>query len=231
MKAQGNEQYFSSCQHTFMSSLIKQKPELHIETIWTSCTNTATAWSVKTFLPAAGGAGSETLGGLCAVAVTGKSHEGRVSCSCTWIPCAAPGDEVIWAAKQTSPAPLLLQGCSIKLECKHICLQRTQKGMFLLGLSLEKKAPDNQWILMKLTQQRRSFCKWVAAGLPGDVVWFMTILRVIHPPSGRHRNETLGQPHNKYRCWHTDSTSHRSRQFMLWVDWIWPPCPHLTPSN
>ena len=77
MKAQGNEQYFSSCQHTFTSSLIKQKPEQQIETIWTACTNTATARGVKTFLPVAGGAGSETLGGLCAVAVTGKSHEGK----------------------------------------------------------------------------------------------------------------------------------------------------------
>lgn len=44
-------------------------------------------------------------------------------------------------------------------------------------------------------------------------------------------SKPLCQPHNKYRCWHTDSTSHGSRQFVLWVDWIWTPCPHLTPSN
>lgn len=80
-------------------------------------------------------------------------------------------------------------------------------------------------------QQHWGRCKWGAPGcrmLRGDSwqSWqsFIPHKAVIAP-------EPLGQPHNKYRCCHTDSTSHRSRQFLLWVDRIWTPCPHLTPSN
>lgn len=153
--------------------------------------------------------------------------------SCIWIPCAALGDEIIWPAKNKQVLLYCFYNDALLNSSVNISAYNSHwvERLYFTKIPLWRKAPDNQWILIKLTtamlgplQMRCS----LSAGC----------CSVIHDNLESHSSPI--RQSSSPNLWvspiinidvDTDSTSHGSRQFVLWVDWIWTPCPHLTPSN
>lgn len=136
------------------------EPGLHSETILSALTNKATTRKSQNLPLKAGGAVVSPmkqhwrLTGVCEQWQWQVNlMRGRVLCSCTWIPCAAFGDRIIWTAKQTCCALLPLQRCSIKSSVNISTCNRQWRKHFYLAKNnpLRREALNNQWILIKST--------------------------------------------------------------------------------
>lgn len=206
-----------------MNSVVMQKLEVYTETAFANKTA-----KVSESSPQKEGCGdfflSSCIGDSCGACERCQWQEsllrGRVSCS--W--SQALGCRTWWQYNVESKTNKVLLYCFNKDALTEHSWHRAEY-LFILLLSQKKKASGEMFGAInefRLNQQlqRWGCCRWEAS--VGDAAWFMTISRVIHPLSASHLPKPLGQPRNKYRCWHTDSTSHGSRQSMLWVDWIWP---------